>query len=183
MLSKIFSQKQSGEKILRTAKDSPTMADKRKLVRENIDVIRNFLDAEDAKPTRHQFIQNIGKLLDEIASKVLDGKKLYNIGLTPSYKATLQEISRAVNEILQKLKERNIDITEISKQAYWRHSYGEGKWSLQEVTNFPLDWLVSAVVKYNEETGKVKDIDMEKCLTANEVKECLDLIKEWNAEK
>lgn len=173
-------RKQSAEEILKKAEKS-SFKKRRDLLAKNIESIKKFLYAEDAIPTRNQLKINLQEKLNEIAGKVNSGEKLYGVGLTNSYKATFSEIQRAGKEILEKLKEKSIKASELEKSYYYSHSItGKENWSEEKIKNLPFDWIVGAVINYHKNRSAEKDANTERELSAQEVKKCLEIIKQRN---
>ena len=162
-----------------------------KIVENNLKKISEFLESEDAIPTRTQILSRNKKNLEKLTETVYGGKKPHNgiggYGRDCDYpmELALIVIQHYTNSVLKALDQRKISPKEIDKECYGKRE--GGKWTTELIKNIPLDWVKSAIVTYynaSEKRGKDDSCSKEDgVISASELKECVKIVEIGNVQK
>jgi len=149
--------------------------ERRKIIDKYPDEIKKILDSKDPIPPRHFKVKKIEAQVNRVGKISKDGEKQERILLTNSYKVTFKIIQTAIKEIIDYLEQEKIEAEEL--QRGWRTDDNNKCWSKKEIEELPFDWIRSAVIKYYDDFNDTEKKDDPGRLTAEELEECLDLIK------
>jgi len=155
--------------------------ERRKIIDKYPDEIRKILESKDPVPPRYFKVKKIEEQVNKVGEISKEGKKQERILLTNSYKVTFKIIQTATIEILKYLEDEKIGAEEL--QRNWYTEDNNKCWTKKEIEELPFDWIRSAVLKYYNDFNTIEIENDPRRLTAQELEECLDLIKARKQQK
>lgn len=182
MLEQIFEKmkkKMTPEEVLKKSVNA-SIKERRKMIKNHASDIKKLFDADDVKPIFTPDKERIKKIqkerLGRIDYLVKGGEKLGGRSLSKSYKTTVAEIERSASEILEKLDDNKIQISDLERSTCYAPFEKKEMWTEEDVKNLGFDWMLGAIINYCNNRLDGKEPNSEYELSPAEFSECFDLV-------